>query len=209
MTIFCDFHCSKKNFFLNFKKVLSGQDITAITGPSGSGKTTILRLMAGLEKAEHSTFIVNNRILQKDDVFVPTEKRDITYVGQETRLFPFLNVYENIKFAQKRASKNLKKPPSLNELIEVFDVKKCLVQTPQELSTGEQQRVALIQAIINNPDLFLFDEAFSAIDEARKKIMIRYILNQLKHTPIIYVSHDENELSIVNPKQTIKMEDSK
>lgn len=203
MSILCDFVYYKKNFSLSFKQTLSAQGITAITGPSGSGKTTLLRLILGLEKAQKAKLVVNQEILQNDKIFVPTEYRSIGYVGQESRLFPFLNAKQNILFAQKRAHKNHAQSPVLSELVETFDVKKCLEQRPKTLSTGEQQRVALIQSLLNKPKLFLFDEALSAIDENRKKIILEYLKQHLKNTPVIYVSHDENELSQVEPQKII------
>lgn len=205
MSILCDFVYHKKNFSLSFKQTLSGKDITAITGPSGSGKTTLLRLMTGLEKAQNAKFVVNQETLQDSDIFIPTQHRQIGYVGQESTLFPFLNAKQNLLFAQKRAHKNNSQSPILSELIEVFDIKKCLEQRPKTLSTGEQQRVALIQSLLNKPKLFLFDEALSAIDEDRKKIILEYLKQYLKNTPVIYVSHDENELSQVEPQTIIQI----
>lgn len=205
MSILCDFVYHKKNFSLRFKQTLSGKDITAITGPSGSGKTTLLRLMMGLEKAQNAKFVVNQETLQDNKIFIPTRHRHIGYVGQESTLFPFLNAKQNLLFAQKRAHKNNAQSPILSEFIEVFDIKKCLEQRPKTLSTGEQQRVALIQSLLNKPKLFLFDEALSAIDEDRKKIILEYLKQYLKNTPVIYVSHDENELSQVEPQTIIQI----
>lgn len=204
--ITCDFHLQRGDFTLNFTEELSGQGITAITGKSGSGKTTLLRLMLGLESHANATFIVNDTIYQQGNHFIPPEKRAIGYVGQETRLLPFLSIEKNISFAQKRALSGYQLP-KLSELIEVFAVEHCLNKRPDALSSGEKQRVATIQMLMNCPMLLLLDEAFSAIDEARKQIIWDHLAHYFAQVqlPVIYVTHDNEELKMVKPDNHIHL----
>lgn len=196
MSIECDFDFQRGDFTLRFCHVLSGRGITAISGRSGSGKTTLLRLMAGLEKADKATFIVNQKVFQQENLFVPVEDRDIGYVGQKTRLFPFLNAGNNIRFAEKRANKPTYPPPDSSALITIFAVEDCLNKKPAQLSSGEIQRISIICSLVSQPRLFLFDEAFSGIDKTRRRVILRYLEDYLaqRQLPAIYVSHDDREI---------------
>ncbi|PIE44826.1 MAG: hypothetical protein CSA45_05205 [Gammaproteobacteria bacterium] len=210
MTIECDFNFTRDDFSLTFKKTLSGSDITTITGKSGSGKTTLLRLMLGLEKAKAATFIVNDTIYQQDKLFVKTEERRIGYVGQDTSLLPFFNIKNNLAFAKKRANRSYYHAPKIEELLMIFDVADCVEKYPKQLSSGQKQRLCIIQSIISCPELFLFDEAFSVIDEARKQTILNYLIDYFskRQLPVIYVTHDCQELKTIQETMTEVVQNS-
>lgn len=199
MSIRCDFMIQYKDFELHFKQTLICNGVTAICGQSGSGKTTLLRLMAGLETIDRSTFIVDQNVLQNTRIFIPTEQRKIGYVGQSTKLFPFMTAKQNIQFAQKRAYQSHYTPPYLDELIETFDVAHCLDKTALQLSSGEVQRIKIIQSLVNQPSLFLFDEAVSAIDCERKITILKYLKSFFIQweLPLIITSHDQVEIDMM------------
>ncbi|MDP8034279.1 ATP-binding cassette domain-containing protein [Pasteurella atlantica] len=207
MTIKCDFNIKRTDFSLSFNAELSGNKITIIKGKSGCGKTSLLRLMAGLDYSPNNTFIVNNQVFQQNDIFIPAEKRPIAYVGQESCLLPFMNIEKNIAFAQKRRSCSDYALPNLDELFSVFDLHHCKLKLPDQLSSGETQRALVIQSIMNTPNLFLFDEAFSAIDEQRKSIILDYLMEYLeqRNLPAIYVSHDSEELKYIRSDISIQL----
>ncbi len=208
MTIKCDFNIKRSDFSLSFKAELSSDKITVIKGKSGCGKTSLLRLMAGLDQLPTGFFSLNNRIFQQDSFFIPAEKRPIGYVGQYSQLFPFMSVAKNIAFAQKRRLRTDYALPNLDELFTVFDLKHCKDKLPEQLSSGETQRALVIQSLMNTPQLFLFDEAFSAIDEYRKGIILDYLMDYLaqRKLPAIYISHDSEEVKKIRSEQIIELD---
>ncbi len=208
MTIKCDFNIKRADFSLSFKAELSSDKITVIKGKSGCGKTSLLRLMAGLDQLPTGFFSLNNQIFQQDNFFIPAEKRPIGYVGQDSQLFPFMSVAKNIVFAQKRRLCTDYALPNLDELFTVFDLEHCKDKLPEQLSSGETQRALVIQSLMNTPQLFLFDEAFSAIDEYRKGIILDYLMDYLTQhkLPAIYISHDSEEVKKIHSEQIIELD---
>ncbi len=208
MSIKCNFNLQRGNFSLSFNAELSSDKITVIKGKSGCGKTSLLRLMAGLDRLPMGFFSLNNQVFQQDNFFIPAEKRPIGYVGQDSQLFPFMNVEKNIDFAQRRRICTDYALPNLNELFAIFDLEHCKHKLPKQLSSGETQRALVIQSLMNTPSLFLFDEAFSAIDEYRKGIILDYLINYLNNynLPAIYISHDSEELNLIPSDQIINLD---
>ncbi len=199
MRIACDVQIKREQFALHFQHHFPSDSITALVGKSGSGKTSILRWIAGFDFIENSTLIFDNNPLQKGEVFFPAEKRAICYVGQSTGLFPFMSAEKNLQFAVKRASSPAYHAPNKAELITVFDIAHCLPKPIQSLSSGEIQRVSLVQALLSRPNLLLLDEALSAIDAERKMLILDYLVNYLRERalPMIFVSHDDRERTCV------------
>jgi len=164
-------------------KIRKGQFLS-IFGPSGCGKTTLLNIISGLDKdfiGSVQTF--NGRV---------NANKNISYMFQAPRLFPWLTAIENIKFPIKK-EKNCKKIAF--ELIKKVGLEKYKNQYPNRLSGGMQRRIALARAFALNPDILLLDEPFISID---KKIsnLLRKLLIKLwkKNKPIIiFVTHDLDE----------------
>jgi len=209
--IFAQFEVGFDQFKLDVDITIPSQGVTAIFGHSGSGKTTLLRCIAGLQKSESGKLIVNNQIWQDNTRFLLPHLRPIAYVFQDARLFPHLNVEENLNFALKRARKrsasfllDIKSSgnvplgkKSLDKIIAMFDILSLLKRYPENLSGGEKQRVAIARALFVNPELLLMDEPLASLDEKRKQEIIPF-LEQLRYEfniPIIYVSHSVAEVA--------------
>lgn len=179
---------------ITIKTTLNPTGITGITGASGAGKTSLLRAIAGLDKHRQAAISINNTVLQSDAIYLPSHRRNIGYVFQEPRLFPHLNVLENIQFSSKRHhSKKL----ALDEFVPLLNIQHLLKRDIHNLSGGEQQRVAIARALASNPALLLMDEPLSALDSGHKAELLPYInrINAELALPIIYVSHALNELA--------------
>lgn len=184
------------NFNLEISLSLPLKGVTAVFGESGSGKTTLLRCLAGLENPKNSKISVNNCIWQNDTTFVPPHKRSIGYVFQEASLFSHLNVMDNIQYGIKRSNTSL---PSkvFDDVVDMLAIGRLLSKKTDQLSGGEKQRVAIARALLIQPEVLLMDEPLASLDYGRKQEVLPYIEN-LSHQcdiPIIYVSHDLQEVS--------------
>ena len=146
------FAYEKKPIFTDFSMHLEKGEILAVMGPSGCGKTTLLRLAAGLEKPQRGKLLCH--------------AERISVVFQEPRLFPWLNVRENLLAVSPRPKADEKRIP---ELLETVGLSGCESMLPEELSGGMKSRVSLARALLTDGDLFLLDEPFSALDSATKE----------------------------------------
>jgi molybdate transport system ATP-binding protein len=167
--------------------------ITVVFGPSGSGKTTLLRCLAGLEKS--GTMEIAGEVWQNENIFIPVNQRAIGMVFQDSRLFPHLDVLENLLYGYKRTPVG-SRILHLEEVIHVLALENLLERGIEKLSGGEKQRVALGRALLTSPKLFLMDEPLAALDAHRKTEIIPFIRKIEKELsiPIIYVTHSMSEV---------------
>lgn len=190
MTISASFRKRLKYFDLNISLVCQTQKMMVMIGPSGGGKTTIIRMLAGLERADEG------RVVFGDDVWfdsahginVKPQKRRLGYVFQDYNLFPHLSLFDNAAFAA--VDKN-----EVDVLFDLFKIDHLRKRKPHMVSGGERQRCAICQALARHPRLLLLDEPFSALDVVTRR-GLREELKSLKgrlSCPIIYVTHDINE----------------
>jgi iron(III) transport system ATP-binding protein len=166
--------------------------LTAVLGLSGCGKTTLLRVIAGFERAERGSVSLGGRTLDDGHTYLPTEKRGIGYVPQEGALFPHLSVEANVGFALSRAERRGKAVATLLEMVGIAPLAKRL---PNQLSGGEQQRVALARALAPRPHALLLDEPFSSLD-ASLRVRVREEVHALlreQGVTTMLVTHDQEE----------------
>jgi molybdate transport system ATP-binding protein len=184
-------------FTLDVDTEIPGQGVTAFFGRSGSGKTSVLRCIAGLDKAENALLSVQGKIWQDSaqGIFEPTYNREIGYVFQEGALFPHLSVKKNLLFGFGRTPKSFRKA-NFSDVVELLGLNALLHRLPLGLSGGEKQRVAIGRALLNHPRLLLMDEPMASLDQIHKKEILPYLenLHQNVHIPIIYITHDREEL---------------
>lgn len=184
------------SFNLDVDLQLPDDKVSVIFGHSGSGKTTILRCIAGLDKAKTGQISLRDEIWQSQHSFTPTHKRSIGYVFQEASLLTHLTAQQNLEYSHKRARPG-KTIITLNQAIELLGIGDVLKRPSTQLSGGERQRVAIARALLVNPQLLLMDEPLAALDHARKQEILPY-LDQLKRElkiPIVYVSHAMDEVA--------------
>jgi len=172
--------------------------VTCLLGVSGSGKSTILRLISGLDLPQFGTIYLRNQIASKNGKsHLKAEKRDIALMFQDYALMPFMSVLDNVLFAVKN-QKTLQKKAYLKKASEILsDVGLADHQHkyPMYLSGGEQQRLALARAIMQNTDIVMLDEPFSNLDSALRRRLCQETLSVLKkhHKTVLMVTHDPTE----------------
>ena len=143
-------------------------DIICLLGPSGIGKTTILRTIAGLEKINNGSIIINNKTISSKKIHIEPEDRNISLAFQDNSLFPHYNVEKNILIGTEKKNKK-KIKINAKEIVEFLNLKKILNKYPHEISAGEAQRSSLARALVSNPDLLLLDEPLSNVDQSFKE----------------------------------------
>lgn len=187
----------RPGFALHVQATLPAQGITALFGPSGCGKTTLLRALAGLERAEGRVAIAGT-VWQDDTTrtFVPPHQRSIGYVIQEAALFPHLNVRANLAYGLRRIAASARHIP-LQQAVNLLGIGRLLERMPAGLSGGERQRVAIARALVTSPRLLLMDEPLAALDAARKAEILPYLerLHAELGMPIVYVTHALDEVA--------------
>jgi ABC-type sugar transport system ATPase subunit len=174
------------SFALDEHKTLS------ILGQSGCGKTTMLKIIAGLVKADSGQIILNGKNIDQE---IP-EQRNIVYIYQEDLLFPHLNVFENIAFGLriKKVSKG-EITDKVDKMIESLELVGQRNKMPHQLSGGQRQRVSFGRAVIINPALLLLDEPFGSLDAGtrqRMQVLFKKLANQFNITSL-FVTHDLKE----------------
>ncbi|WP_372801860.1 molybdenum ABC transporter ATP-binding protein [Paracoccus seriniphilus] len=171
--------------------------VTALFGKSGAGKTTIVKAVAGLLRPDSGRIALDDSVLSDSSTgrFLPPHRRGIGYVFQEARLFPHLNVRQNLLYGRWFSRREA--IASLPQITEMLGIGHLLNRRPAALSGGELQRVALGRAILSDPQMLLLDEPLAALDEARKSEILPYLerLRDDLAVPILYVSHSAAEIA--------------
>ena len=171
--------------------------VTGLFGASGAGKTSLVNMIAGLLRPDRGVIALDGETL--DDaaagVHVPPHCRRIGYVFQDARLFPHLNVRQNLDYG-RRMNRLVDDPAQRKRVTDLLDVGNLLDRRPGQLSGGERQRVALGRALLSKPRLLLLDEPLGSLDEGRKLEILPYFvrLRDEANVPMVYVSHDTAEM---------------
>lgn len=165
-----------------------------LLGPTGAGKTTTLRLIAGLEKQDEGSILLDGVPI---DGMTPAE-RDVAFVFQQYSLYPTMTVFDNLAFPLRSP---LRRTPEaairtvVEETAEKLRISHLLKRKTAQLSGGEMQRVAIGRAIVRSPRLFLMDEPLSNLD-AKLRESLRVELKHLQKTQgstTLFVTHDQIE----------------
>jgi len=171
--------------------------VTGLFGASGAGKTSLINMIAGLLRPDRGIIAVDGETL--DDTMarthVPVHRRRIGYVFQDARLFPHLDVRQNLDYG-RRMNGLAKDGAQHRRVTELLDIGNLLDRRPGRLSGGERQRVALGRALLSRPRLLLLDEPLGSLDDERKEEILPYLvrLRDEASIPMVYVSHDAAEL---------------
>ena len=191
-----DFHRTQGNFSLHAKCMIDSP-VVGLFGPSGAGKSTILGIIAGLIKPNAGHLILDGDYLfdTKRGINIPLHQRRIGTVFQDSRLFPHLNVRDNLNYGFNLVSQKNRRL-GFSQVVELLDIGQLLTQKPYQLSGGEKQRVTLGRALLTSPRLLLLDEPLASLD-VRLKQQILPFLRLVKdeiNIPMIYVSHAIDEI---------------
>lgn len=189
------FRLVRGRFVLDVAFACPGRGVTGLFGPSGSGKTTVLRCIAGLDRARDGFLRIGDDLWQDSETrrFVPAHRRAIGYVFQEADLFSHLSVRGNLKYAWRRARD---RRIGWDDAVDALGLASLLDRSPAGLSGGERQRVAIARALLSSPRLLLMDEPLSALDEVNRREILPYLemLPERLALPILYVSHSLAEV---------------
>lgn len=179
-------------------KIEQGELVTFL-GPSGCGKTTSLRLIAGLELPTSGQVYIAGTDVSNS----PASSRNIGMVFQSYALFPHMCVLDNVIYGPVlRGLPKTKAVERARELLDLIGLHGLCDRLPSELSGGQQQRVAVARAIIQQPDVILFDEPLSNVDaKLRRKVRdeIRSLQRKFGLTAV-YVTHDQEEALAVSDR---------
>ncbi|MBQ0922110.1 MAG: ABC transporter ATP-binding protein [Hydrogenophaga sp.] len=173
---------------------LRAGDIGVLIGPSGCGKTTLLRAVAGLERASSGSITLQGETVSDGQHHMPAEQRRIGMVFQDYALFPHLDIARNVGFGIAKLSRN-EREKRVTEVLKLVGLDGMQARYPHELSGGQQQRVALARALAPRPRLLLLDEPFSNLDvDLRERLAheVRAILKAAGATAL-FVTHDQLE----------------
>jgi iron(III) transport system ATP-binding protein len=182
----------------DFSVEISDGEFVSILGPSGCGKTTMLRMIAGFERATGGNIYIGDRLVSSAGgrIFVPPEKRGIGMVFQSYAVWPHMTVFENVAYPlkiQKKSKEEIRR--RTEEVIELVHLTPYISRYPHQLSGGQQQRVALGRALVAEPALLLLDEPLSNLD-AKLRESMRFEIKSLQEktgVTVVYVTHDQAE----------------
>jgi len=165
--------------------------ILGFSGDSGVGKSTLFNIVSGLLEPEKGKIVIDHNVLcdSKSYTNVLPKSRNIGYVFQDLRLFPHLNVYQNIKYASTSQQ-------DIDEIMELLELEKIINKDIKLLSGGESQRVAIARSLASDPKILLLDESFNAIHLTQRKIITRKLKNYIAQKKIttLFISHQQNEI---------------
>ena len=188
----------RPGFALDAEFNLPARGITALFGPSGSGKTTMLRCIAGLERAASGRIDIEDACWQDTarGIFVPTHQRRLGYVFQDAALMDHLTVQGHLDYGYTRAPAG-ERWLTPAQAVEWTGIGHLLARRTQGLSGGERSRVAMARALATSPRLLLMDEPLAALDTAAKADILPYLerLQRELAIPVVYVSHAMDEVA--------------
>ncbi len=182
-------------------EIKEGEFFTLL-GSSGCGKTTLLRMIAGFNSIEGGEFYFNDRLINN----VPQDKRNIGMVFQNYAIFPHMTTFQNVAFGlEERKIRDPEKTERVNEMLEMVQISSLRDRKPQNMSGGQQQRIALARAIVIRPDVLLMDEPLSNLD-AKLRVEMRSAIRDIQKKSgitTVYVTHDQSEALAVSDRIAI------
>ena len=171
-------------------------ELVALLGPSGCGKTTLLRIIAGLETADHGHILFSG----KDTTDVHVRERNVGFVFQHYALFRHMTVFDNVAFGLRMKPRATRPEESVikqkvHDLLGLVQLDWLADRYPSQLSGGQRQRIALARALAVEPQVLLLDEPFGALDAKVRKELRRWLrrLHDDLHVTSIFVTHDQEE----------------
>ena len=180
-----------------------------LIGPSGSGKSTVIKLITGELKPTSGTVHVNGysleRIRKRE---IPYLRRTVGVVFQDFRLIEKMTVYENVAFAMRVVGAKEKEiRERVPYVLELVGLESKMQRHPNEMSGGEQQRLAIARALVNNPSTIIADEPTGNLDPERS-FEIMALLQEINNlgTTVLVVSHDQKLVELFG-KRVIAIDD--
>ncbi|HJP60683.1 MAG TPA: ABC transporter ATP-binding protein [Gemmatimonadaceae bacterium] len=169
----------------NISLTVNSGEFFCLLGDSGCGKSTLLELVAGFEQPTSGSVLVDGVEIRE-----PSHRRGVVFQGSS--LLPWLNARDNISVGLKLRGAGGSDSPAVSELIQLMGLTGFEWHKPSQLSGGMAQRVSIARALVNEPDLLLFDEPFSALDSfTRKRLQSELVRIWMRNRfTAIFVTHD-------------------
>ena len=184
-------------------------EVVSIVGASGAGKTTLLQILGTLEKADSGSLLINGEEVTKlgSKALSTFRNKHIGFVFQFHHLLPEFSALENVMMPGLIAGKSMKDcTPRAEELLERLNVLPRKEHKPNQLSGGEQQRVAVARALFNNPSVVLADEPSGNLDSAHAKELHQLFFDLRKELgqTFVIVTHNEELANMADRKLTMR-----
>jgi putative ABC transport system ATP-binding protein len=174
---------------------IASGELVSIIGPSGSGKSTLLNIIGGIDKATAGTVQVGEKTVTALSVrqLVDYRRKMVGHIFQNLNLIPTLTAQENVEFSMVASGvARGKRKQRVQDLLETVGLQERAHHMPEELSGGEQQRIAIAAALANDAPVLLADEPTGELDTANARIIVEYLVkvNHDLGKTIIMVTHD-------------------
>ena len=188
----------------DFNLEIADKEFIIFVGPSGCGKSTTLRMIAGLEDISSGELYIDGKLMND----VEPKDRDIAMVFQNYALYPHMSVYDNMAFGLK-----LRKTPKdeidklVHEAARILDLEHLLDRKPKALSGGQRQRMAIARAIMKKPEIYVFDDSFSALDMKTDHRLRQNLKEYTGNAAVILVA--QRISSILDADQILVVDDGK
>ena len=185
------FYHGKQSILTDIDFSLQKAQTLVVYGASGSGKSTLLRLIAGLERPAYGEISLKGEIVSTAQAVLPSYKRNCSMIFQQLALWPHMTVIEHLLFGIRPYEKK-----KITELFIQFELEEKALFYPNQLSGGEQQRLAIARALITEPQFLLLDEPLSKLDPLlqQKIIDLLLLLKRKEKLTMIYVTHSLGEV---------------
>ena len=184
-------------FSLEAKFQLPMDGIVGVFGPLGCGKSTLINSLAGAREQIYGKITIGGTtwLDSQNGIYLPSRKRNVGVVYQDTQLFSCMSVKSNILYGFKRSTIKTYNV-SFEQIVEILELESLLSKKVSSLSGGEKQKIAIARSIMRQPYLWLMDEPFSAMDNESRKKVIHFIqrLAGGAKTPLMIVSHNLDEI---------------
>jgi len=193
MALFVDIEKTLGSFCLKVS-FEAEEGVLALLGASGCGKSMTLKCIAGIEKPDRGHIELDGRVLFDSErhINLPPQQRRVGYLFQQYALFPNMTVAQNIGCGVRDKTQRTQ---AVRDIIAQLQLTGLEGRKPSQLSGGQQQRVALARILVNEPEVLLLDEPFSALDSHLRFALERQLLETLRGfgKPVLLVSHDRDE----------------
>jgi putative ABC transport system ATP-binding protein len=187
-------------------------ELAVVHGPSGSGKTTLLNVIGGLERPTSGRVWVDGQEVtaMSDDQLVAFRRNRIGFVFQGFGLLPVLSAAENVEIPLRlQRMEPRRRDRRVRELLELVGLEERANHRPYELSGGEQQRVAIVRALTNEPPLLLADEPTGQLDSENARTIMSFIHTLVANRVIsaLVATHDQALLDVAD--RVIQLQDGR
>ena len=206
MALKAEFEKTIGSFKLNID-LEAGDEPISLLGASGCGKSMTLKCIAGIERPDKGRIVLNGKVLfdSEKGIDLPPQERRTGYLFQEGALFPNMTIIENVICGIRGKIPGREKERIANEMLAMMHLEDTGKRRPFQLSGGQRQRAALARILVNEPEILLLDEPFSALDSHLRFELERVVsdtMRKLKKTAIL-VSHDRDEAYRITDKIAI------